>query len=217
MSQKSYESLSVAPADTREMLTRMHGTDNESSVNVSESDSESDYDARRLRTGLRAGGPKHYTLAEKLAARLTVGRPDECWLVTGSCNRSGHVKISQGSTSNGTFRQFRAHAIAWEQANGHPVPAGLVVMHTCDQPRCCNPRHLRVGTQADNIHDSIDKGRYNAFGRQKLCADQVRQIRALAAGGELQKSIARQFGVANNTVSAIVHGKTWTRLLQRTA
>jgi hypothetical protein len=52
----------------------------------------------------------------------------------------------------------RAHRFAWIEANG-PVPAGLHVLHTCDNPLCVRPSHLWLGTQAENLADMTAKGR----------------------------------------------------------
>lgn len=167
---------------------------------------------REHRVGIRSGrrGGRH-SLAEKLAAR-TVKMPLGCWEVRGHALRSGHVHLTEGSTAKGDFRHVRAHVFAWEQAHARCVPPGMVVMHSCDNPRCVNPDHLVLGTQRDNIHDSIRKGRYNCFGIQKLNAVQVREIRALAARGYLQKDIAAQFKIARNTVSGIVNRRSWDHL-----
>jgi hypothetical protein len=56
-----------------------------------------------------------------------------------------------------------AHKKVWEQTNG-PVPAGHIVMHSCDNPACVKLDHLKLGTQTDNIRDMIAKGRDNFFG-----------------------------------------------------
>ncbi|MGH7024521.1 MAG: HNH endonuclease signature motif containing protein [Caulobacteraceae bacterium] len=51
-----------------------------------------------------------------------------------------------------------AHRLAWELANG-PIPDGLLILHKCDNPVCCNPDHLFLGTAADNHADCAAKGR----------------------------------------------------------
>ena len=71
-----------------------------------------------------------------------------CWPFLGKIARNGYGKLG---------RQY-AHRIAYEKANG-PIPAGMVVRHKCDNRRCCNPEHLIVGTQKDNVHDAIARGR----------------------------------------------------------
>jgi hypothetical protein len=181
-------------------------------VDQSESDSESEGDQKRApRLGLRGGRYRQYSLAQKLAAR-TIARPSGCWEVQGHALHSGHVQLSVGSVWNPPYVRVRAHVFAWEQATGRTVPPGKVVMHSCDNPRCVNPDHLSIGTQRDNILDSIRKGRYNAFGIQKLDAVKVRAIRALAATGMRHKDIAAQFGVGRTTITGILNGATWSHL-----
>ena len=163
---------------------------------------------RSPRVGLRGGRHRAHTPAERLAAR-TVKQPSGCWEVQGCVSsRSGHVQINRKHEG---LPVIRAHRLAWELANG-PIPAGLSVLHRCDNPRCVNVDHLFLGTQRDNVLDSICKGRYNVFGRQKLNAAQVLEIRALAASGLRHKDIAAQFGIARNTVSGIVSGASWAHL-----
>lgn len=79
-----------------------------------------------------------------------------CWLWTGALQseRYGCLAVREG----GRRMSIRAHRIAWELFRG-PIPAGLNVLHACDQPRCANPEHLFLGTQADNIRDCVMKGR----------------------------------------------------------
>jgi DNA-binding XRE family transcriptional regulator len=194
-------------------LTISLGSYNGCTGKLSDTDSEAISDsARAPRAGLRGGRHRKYTLAEKLAAR-TIKQPNGCWEVQGcKAHRSGHTHLTSGSSSRPPQLRVYAHRFAWEQANGRPVPAGMVVMHACDNPRCVNPDHLSLGTQAANIHDAIRKGRFNAFGRQKLNAAQVLEIRARAEAGELQQTIAAAFGIARNTVSGIVHGASWAHL-----
>jgi hypothetical protein len=57
------------------------------------------------------------------------------------------------------FQHKYVHRLAWEEANGQPVPPGMNVCHSCDNPSCCNPDHLWVGTQRENVQDAVRKGR----------------------------------------------------------
>lgn len=50
------------------------------------------------------------------------------------------------------------HRLAWEEVNG-VLPIGMKVLHSCDVPLCCNPAHLFLGSDADNVEDKVNKGR----------------------------------------------------------
>jgi len=156
------------------------------------------------------GTLSHAVIQKRLDARTVKG--PGCWEIQGAAVQGGYVHI--GVITNGRQRLFKAHRVAWELANG-PIPEGMRVLHACDNPRCVNPKHLSVGTQAENVHDSIQKGRYKTYGRQKLNAQQVHEIRALAIRGERQKDIAARFGIKRHTVSGILHGKSWAHLPQQ--
>ena len=135
----------------------------------------------------------------------TVRRSDssECWPWAGSKTLGGY----------GTFRGTTAHRVAFEFLHG-PVPAGLVVMHTCDNPCCCNPAHLHAGTQQENIADMHNKGRAGdcrvfgeRHGRTKITDTDVHCIRLLHACGAVQRQLACAFGVRQNQISRIVRGE----------
>lgn len=76
----------------------------------------------------------------------------ECVEWTGAKNGDGYGSVRYRG------RVMRAHRVAWERAYG-PIPAGLQVLHRCDNPPCVNLNHLWLGTNTDNIHDAIAKGR----------------------------------------------------------
>lgn len=212
MSYQKPGKLTRGVSDTRDLLNENASSDNKCSSYTVCDDSKSAGDSREQRVGLRGGRYKRYTLDDKLDAR-TIRQPSGCWEVQGHALHSGHVQISIGSPWNPPYIRVRAHVFAWERATGQKVPRGKVVMHSCDNPRCVNPAHLSVGTQHDNILDSIHKGRYNCFGIQKLNAEQVREIRALYATGRYtQKEIGERFGVAKNTVCGIINRRSWNHL-----
>lgn len=109
----------------------------------------------------------------------------------------------------------RAHRVAWMLHHG-PIPDDKVILHICDNPRCVEISHLRIGTHADNIHDKEAKGRHGKTGASgernglaKLNAQKVRKIRE--ATGTL-KSIADRFGVGISCVHAIRTRQTWKHI-----
>ena len=103
---------------------------------------------------------KYPSAWERLEARL-VDQPNGCREFGGSRNRGGYGQISVDGKMAAT------HRVAWESANG-PIPAGLDVLHHCDNRPCCQTEptrgypdgHLFLGTNADNNADRDAKGRH---------------------------------------------------------
>jgi hypothetical protein len=94
------------------------------------------------------------------------------------------------------------------------IESGKCVLHRCDNPACCNPTHLFLGTKADNTHDMISKGRARGaegvkHHNHRLTEDQVRGIRA-AIGP--RRAIAERFGISPYHVSSIRLGRKWKHL-----
>lgn len=141
--------------------------------------------------------------AERFAAWRPVGHPTACWLWTGARDRDGYGVIDAPDYA----RQLRAHRVAYELAHGR-IPAGKQVMHTCDNPTCCNPNHLRVGSADENNKDKAQKLRASA----KLTADDVREIRRRLAAGHTLAEIAERFGVTGVNVWHIKHRHSWRHL-----
>ena len=155
----------------------------------------------------RLGRTVHHTDPYVLVMRH-VERAGDCLVYTGPRNAKGYGVASRSTVVRGTRM---AHRVVWEHHNG-PIPAGLLVMHSCDNPPCVEIGHLSAGTPAANSHDMVGKGRSprslsTSNGKAKLTDDQVRQIRALRAGGDTFVAIGERFDISPFHASQIVHGR----------
>jgi HNH endonuclease len=139
--------------------------------------------------------------------------PDECWGWTAGTQGNGYGRLRIDR------RRVLAHRMAWELTFG-PIPAGTgyhgtCVCHRCDDPSCCNPAHMFLGTHADNMTDRDRKGRNrpprgSGQGAAILDEQRVALIRELYATGEyLQRELGQKFGVHKSTITAIASRRTW--------
>lgn len=107
-----------------------------------------------------------------------------------------------------------AHRVSYELNNG-PIPVGMHVMHSCDQPSCVNPDHLFVGTNRDNHLDKLRKQR-QARGmmlhRSRMTHESVRRLRHLAVEGVTQKALAERFDLVQSSVWAIINRRSWKHI-----
>lgn len=134
-----------------------------------------------------------------------------CWLWAASLDKGGYGQTyCRGPAPAG------AHRVAWEAAHG-PIPAGLGVLHRCDQRSCVNPRHLFLGTAAENSADMVRKGRQARGARSgpaKLSDASVTEMRALYAAGAMGcRRLAKRFGVDLKTAQDVVRARSWRHLL----
>lgn len=139
--------------------------------------------------------------ADRFWSRVAKG--DGCWEWTGSLRgrRYGWVKFEG--------RAWLVHRLAWTLTNG-PIPTGLLVCHRCDNPKCCNPGHLFLGTHRDNMRDMTEKGRRLGLkNAAKLTAADVAQLRSEAERGVTNRDLACRYGVSVACVSYIVRRITW--------
>lgn len=157
---------------------------------------------------------KPQPIADRFWPKVDAHEPHECWLWRGTRNADGYGMLFNSKTAGP--RVLSAHRISWRLHHGE-IPAGLHVLHRCDNPPCVNPAHLWLGTQADNNRDRDQKGRCGAKGGHaapqggeangncKLSDEAVARIRArYAAGDASQQQIAAEFGVGQSQVSRIV-------------
>lgn len=133
----------------------------------------------------------------------------------GDCHlwAASKTKAGYGFTSRGG-RTMMAHRLSWELCFG-PIPDGLQVCHTCDNPSCINPEHLWLGTAAQNIADRGAKGR-TALGDKmphaKLDAEKVRYIRTELATGRSKMSLSRELGVRPYVIFLVARREKWAHV-----
>lgn len=126
--------------------------------------------------------------------------PSGCWNWIGWKDLLGYGRF--WFLGNSRF----AHRVSYILFVG-PIPEGLFILHSCDNPSCVNPAHLRAGTPQDNMDDAYTRGRKNdrgsANGSSKLTESQVEEIRK-AYPQETQAQIALRFGVCQAHISDII-------------
>lgn len=152
-------------------------------------------------------GPKPRPLADRFWE--SVARSAGCWLWRrGPSPRYGKLSI-------GASGFVSAHRLSWQLHYG-VIPAGLCVLHRCDQPLCVRPDHLFIGTHAENVADRHRKGRDGRGVRlpqSKLTPRRVRRARFLRANTDLSfAAIGRQFNVSDITIQRAITGQTWSHV-----
>jgi hypothetical protein len=156
-------------------------------------------------------------------SHIHVSRDSDCWLYTKGCFPFGH----------GCFKAERkswmAHRMAWVLLFGELAP-NLCVLHRCDNPPCCNPAHLFLGTKSDNSADMISKGRHARGDRHAvrknpllvtgmknpravMTDDLVRELRTLWTTGEFRaEDLGIKFGISTAQAYRIATGSQWTHV-----
>ena len=147
-------------------------------------------------------------------SKVQKGGSDDCWPYVGatSCGY-GHVSFQR--------KTWRAHRLAFALTHGG-IPKneaqhhGTVIMHTCDNRRCCNPAHLVAATQGENLADMRAKGREGYHGlpgsrnsNASVTQEHVRSIEALRESGLSARKIGGKVGLSTTTVAMIIRGEHW--------
>jgi hypothetical protein len=133
---------------------------------------------------------------------------DGCWLWTGAPNTGGYGQVCIN------WEVRLVHAVAFEEFYG-PIPAGLCVLHHCDNPPCVRPDHLWLGTKAENNADRDAKGRTARgirSGMHKVTEQDVVAIRQMYAAGLHQGEIAIRFGMSRTGVGEIIRRQVWKHI-----
>lgn len=148
------------------------------------------------------------------------GGEECCWPWTGAKTGKGYgvheFKWADGKKRDG------AHRIALALSLGRYIAKDMHVLHSCDNPPCCNPLHLSEGTRSRNILEAYARNRrkpVNLCGESsptsKLSLREVNAIRAAYNIGFLNREICQLFGVSRSAISHIISGRTWQNTTKR--
>lgn len=144
------------------------------------------------------------TLPERFWSKVDKRGPNDCWEWKAGRHTQGYGLFWFEGTTH------RAHRLVMGEPKLH-------VLHTCDNPPCCNPNHLFLGTDADNMEDKVLKGRARGGGpkgegdpNSKLTNEDVRFIRTrYAKGGITYRQLAARFGVHHSVIYKVITKQTW--------
>lgn len=145
---------------------------------------------------------------ERFWIKVDKKKEDECWNWTASKNQEGYGQFKIDD------KMVKSHRFVYELLNGK-IEDDLFVLHTCDNPACCNPKHLYLGTQQDNMSDMVNKKRSNKLkgeqhGRSLLNWEQVNEIRELYLTRKYdQNQLSLKYDMSQSNISDILNNKTW--------
>lgn len=103
---------------------------------------------------------------KKFFSKIKVGKPNECWPWLNA--KYSNWRAGTSIKINGKRVETTAYRISWMIYHKKDIPKGMVIMHLCDQPFCCNPNHLQLGTYKQNSDDMVKKGRSKCSEGRKL-------------------------------------------------
>lgn len=147
--------------------------------------------------------------------KVKTGLPDECWEWQGG--RISYGKHLHYGVTTILQKKWRAHRFAYFITKG-AIPKGLLVCHQCDNPPCCNPGHLFLGTHKDNMLDCKAKDRLNTEKgteryNSKFTPDDIKCIRSSygkrGRNGLTLDQLAANYQVSRSIIHAIIHRKRW--------
>lgn len=137
-------------------------------------------------------------------------KTDACWIFHGQRDKKGYGRITVGSAADGTRRLMLAHQLAYILEYG-PLPMDQpFVLHSCDNPPCCNPAHLRAGTLAENNAEMAEKKRAARGEKHHWAKLTEREVNLIRDSMLPRSELAAIYGVSVKTIWRIRNGRSWT-------
>lgn len=125
--------------------------------------------------------------------------------------KNGYGRIQEAGRGS---KNLYTHVVSYQLNHGE-IPEGLIVRHTCDNPPCCNPDHLILGTYRDNASDMLIRNREargERAGSAKLTESDVCNIRREFSNGSTKTELAAQYAVTRQNITRIINYETWTHV-----
>jgi hypothetical protein len=151
------------------------------------------------------------TLFPKLVSmfrmRYVEGKPDECWNWYGDKYKEGYGRIRIDGTG---YRSSRISYLYYNKLES--LDDNLHVLHTCDNPRCVNPNHLKLGDQQSNMEDRNAKDRQargTVNGQAKINNQLAAEIRSKSKDGQSRNALSREYGISRRQIVRIINGENW--------
>jgi hypothetical protein len=171
----------------------------------------------KKKLGLPIGNPgRPANTPDVLWSKVDKKGEDDCWPWLGYKNEQGYGRVMIDEWS------YYAHRVIFNLVNPNVIELSApkssdeygFLLHSCDNPSCCNPKHLRVGTHAENMADKVAKNRQKTFPtdtgpRCKLTMTQARQARQLKKDGMSTRDLAAQFGISLPSMKTLLAGKSY--------
>jgi HNH endonuclease len=166
--------------------------------------------------------PRPSVTIENIWCRIDKRGPNECWLWTGPKNDGmGYGRFEKDG------RSYYAHRVIYSITNPGTIEwkgpinraAGMLVLHICDNPVCCNPKHLILGTHADNMRDKVERGRSPDYSkgkgpRCKLTMEDVFWIKLQHKHGATLMALALLYDVSRVTIKSACSGRHYKDVLE---
>jgi len=146
------------------------------------------------------------SLSERFWSKVDKKGEDECWNWLGALDSSnyGQIKVN--------YERVKSNRLAYKLSCGE-IPEGICVLHKCDNPKCCNPKHLFLGCHFTNMVDRHNKGRDATgenCGNSVLTKEKVMEIRQMYKTGKYtHRGLGKIFGTCKSNIYAVVNNITW--------
>lgn len=158
---------------------------------------------------------KRAPTAERFLDKFAQGNSDECWNWQANTNGSGYGLL----WSLEDKRKVLAHRYSLTYFTGIKLRPNQLVLHSCDNPACVNPAHLRAGSHKDNVADMDARGRRVVVALKgdgnpgsTLKPSEVASLLRDYIAGVPRKDIAAKYRISEYSVSDYTDGKSWTHL-----